>query len=151
MATFSLFVRNPGGQIDVNLSPFGREFVRTHFNNVVDSASDTHVWHGALRQPIDPTKDADDPALLAERDNATLSAAQLSVLTVDDEHITDAEAWAWLTTLQLALRATASLQSLATDEDVDALSDEEAFDVRSLQSLLFELAACLDGGIPEDD
>jgi hypothetical protein len=56
--------------------------------------------------------------------------------------LNDAEAWVWLTTLQVALRSTAQTNGLLTDEHLAAAGDEMVSYVQTIQSLLFDLAAC---------
>jgi hypothetical protein len=57
--------------------------------------------------------------------------------------LNDAEAWAWLSTLQVALRATAVANGLLSDEKLAACDPELMNFIRTLQSFLFELAECL--------
>jgi hypothetical protein len=56
--------------------------------------------------------------------------------------LNDAEAWVWLTTLQVALRSVAQTNGLHSDEQLAAADEQMLTYVRTLQSLLFDLAAC---------
>ncbi len=64
-------------------------------------------------------------------------------MTVDEQYLNDAEAWVWLTTLQVALRATALARGLFDDERLEAADASVVDQVRGMQQLLFELADCL--------
>ena len=68
--------------------------------------------------------------------------AERASLTVDEQFLNDAEAWVWLTTLQVALRSTAQTNGLHSDEQLAAADEQMLSYVRTLQSLLFDLAAC---------
>ena len=63
-------------------------------------------------------------------------------MTLNDQFLNDAEAWAWLCTLQVALRSTAISNGLLSDEKLAACGSDLLEYVRTLQSLLFELAEC---------
>jgi hypothetical protein len=56
--------------------------------------------------------------------------------------LTDAEAWAWLSTLQVALRSTAVVNGILSDEKLESATPELLEDIRTMQQFLFELAAC---------
>jgi len=66
--------------------------------------------------PIDPSLDQDNPVAMLARQTETSTNAELASLTVDEQFLNDAEAWVWLTTLQVALRSTAQTNGLLTDE-----------------------------------
>jgi hypothetical protein len=57
--------------------------------------------------------------------------------------LNDGEAWAWLSTLQVALRSTAVANGLLSDDKLAACDAELMTYIRTLQSFLFELAECL--------
>ena len=125
------------------MNDYARDIVRSAFANVLAAERDPeHEWHVALSGPIDPSLDQDDPLSMLTRQNETSTNAELAGLSVDEQFLNDAEAWAWLTTLQVALRSTAQTNGLHTDEQLAAADDEMLSYVRTIQSLLFDLAAC---------
>jgi hypothetical protein len=65
---------------------------------------------------------------------------ELAVATLSEEFLNDAEAWAWLCTLQIALRATITAKGIMTSERLNE-SDESTRDyIQTLQTFLFSLA-----------
>lgn len=139
-----IFVRRRDGRIEVRLNQAGRQFVHEQFARLRLAAADPDSpWREPLHQPIDPSQDADDPLRSLERESVVNSNAELALLSADEPFLTEAEAWAWLTSLQLALRATASLQHLATEEDLKSATPEELVVVHSLQDLLSDLVHAL--------
>ena len=144
MARSQLFVKKRDGSVEVLLNQFGRDFVRVQFQLLHDAHEEVgHQWTASLSQPIDPSRDLDDPLRTLERQKATASNAELALLTVDEPTLNTSEAWAWLSSLQLALRATASAKHLATSEDLEQAAIEDLDLIHSLQQLLFELADAL--------
>ena len=143
MAGTKLFNRRRDGRIEVRMNDYGRSIVRSAFANVLSAEKDPkHEWHVALSGPIDPSLDHDNPLSMLARQNETSTNAELAGLTIEEQFLTDAEGWAWLTTLQVALRSTAQSKGLLNDEQL-AAADEELVDfVRTLQHFLFDLAAC---------
>lgn len=101
-----------------------------------------HEWHLSLRPPIDPSSDDDDPLLALARENETASNAELVVKSLNEEYLSDAEAWAWLCTLQVALRATAIAHGILSDEKLEEAPPELLETIRTLQHFLFDLSAC---------
>jgi len=145
VARSRIFIARRDGRIDVRLSDHGREFVREQFGRLRVAEVDVHhAWRGSLHQPIDPSRDDDDPLRQLERSNAVTSNAELALVTVGEETLSTAEAWAWLSSLQLALRACAAIEGLATAADVDGASPEQLAVVVNLQALLFDLSAALE-------
>jgi len=138
-----VFTRRRDGRVEVRINDFGRSVVRSAFANVLAAERDPeHEWHVSLSGPIDPSLDHDNPISMLTRQTETSTNAELAGLTVDEQFLNDAEAWVWLTTLQVALRCTAQTNGLHTDDQL-AAADAEMLDyVRMLQSLLFDLAAC---------
>jgi len=134
VARSRIFVARRDGRIEVRLNDAGREFVREQFGRLrVAEADPQHAWRGSLDQPIDPS-----------RADAVTSNAELALVTAGEESLSTGEAWAWLTSLQLALRACAVTSGLMTEADVEAASPERLVDVVNLQALLFDLAAALE-------
>ena len=143
MAGSKLFVRRRDGRVEVRMNDYGRSVVKSAFENVLAAERDpNHQWHVALSGPIDPSLDQDNPVSMLARQNETSTNAELAGLTIDEQFLNDSEAWAWLTTLQVALRSTAQSNGLLTDEQLAASDDEILTYVRMLQQFLFDLAAC---------
>jgi hypothetical protein len=143
MAGAKVFVRRRDGRVEVRMNEFGRSVVRSAFANVLAAERDPdHEWHLSLSGPIDPSLDHDNPVSMLARQTETSTNAELAGLTVDEQFLNDAEAWVWLTTLQVALRSTAQTNGLHSDEQLAAADDEMLSYVRTIQSLLFDLAAC---------
>jgi hypothetical protein len=125
------------------MNDYARDIVRNAFSNVLSAERDPeHEWHVALSGPIDPSLDQDNPLSMLARQNETSTNAELASLSVDEEFLNDTEAWAWLTTLQVALRSTAQSKGLLTDEQLAATSADVLLYVQTLQHFLFDLAAC---------
>ncbi len=143
MAGTKLFIRRRDGRLEVGMNDYGRSIVRSAFANVLAAEKDPdHEWHVALSGPIDPSLDHDNPVSMLARQNETSTNAELAGLTVEEQFLTDAEGWAWLTTLQVALRSTAQSKGLLNDEQLAAADGELLEFVQSLQQFLFDLAAC---------
>jgi len=143
MAGSKLFTRRRDGRVEVRMNDYARDIVRSAFSNVLAAERDPeHEWHVALSGPIDPSLDHDDPLSMLSRENETSTNAELAGLSVDEQFLNDTEAWAWLTTLQVALRSTAQSKGLLTDEQLAATSAEVLTYVQTLQHFLFDLAAC---------
>ena len=145
MARNELFRRSRDGTVDVLLNEFGREFLRDRFMALAKSQEDlASQWHLALHQPIDPSRDNDDPLMLFDRQRETASNVELALMTVDEATLTEGEAWAWLSSLQLVLRATAVSHGLTSNEQLDGADEEDLVTIRNLQILLFALSEVLD-------
>ncbi len=139
-----LFVRRRDGRIEVRLNDAGRDVLRDVFVHVVAAERDPeHEWHLSLNAPINPSHDDDDPLSTLARQNDIATNAELSVMTYKEQFLNDAEAWAWLSTLQVALRSTAVANGLLSDEKLEAASPELVEEIRTIQQFLFDLAACL--------
>jgi hypothetical protein len=139
-----LFVRRRDGRIEVRLNEFARQFVRDQLTTLSLAQEDAHhAWYAPLSAPIDPSRDDDDPLRTLERQKASATNVELALMTVDDEFLNEAEAWAWLSSLQRALRALASTLELASLDDVRECEHIEIEIVVSLQQLLFALAEVL--------
>lgn len=138
-----LFVRRRDGRIEVRLNDAGRAIVREVFGHVLAAERDPdHEWHLSLNAPINPSSDEDDPVATLARQNDIASNAELSVMTLNEEYLTDAEGWAWLSTLQVALRSTAVVNGILSDEKLETCPVELLEDIRTMQHFLFDLAAC---------
>jgi hypothetical protein len=138
-----LFVRRRDGRIEVRLNDVGRSVAREAFGRVVAAERDPdHEWHVSMNAPIDPSRDQDDPVSTLNRQHEVATNAELAVMTLAEEFLTDAEAWAWMTTLQVALRSTAVAHGILSEEKL-ASCDAEVLDfIHTLQQFLFELSAC---------
>jgi hypothetical protein len=138
-----LFVRRRDGRIEVRLNDAGRDVLREVFVHVVAAERDPeHEWHLSLNAPINPSNDDDDPLSTLARQNEIATNAELSVMTLKEQFLNDAEAWAWLSTLQVALRSTAVAHGLLSDEKLEAAPPELVEEIQTLQQFLFDLAAC---------
>jgi hypothetical protein len=143
VAGSKLFTRRRDGRVEVRMNDYARDIVRSAFSNVLAAERDPeHEWHVALSGPIDPSRDQDDPLSMLSRQNETSTNAELAGLSVDEQFLNDTEAWAWLTTLQVALRSTAQSKGLLTDEQLAATTADVLLYVQTLQHFLFDLAAC---------
>jgi hypothetical protein len=143
VAGAKLFTRRRDGRVEVRMNDYARDIVRNAFSNVLAAEREPeHEWHVALSGPIDPSLDQDDPLSMLARQNETSTNAELAALSVDEQFLNDTEAWAWLTTLQVALRSTAQSKGLLTDEQLAATSADVLLYVQTLQHFLFDLAAC---------
>ena len=65
-------------------------------------------------------------------------------LTIDEQFLTKDEAFAWLTTMQLGLRARAHEASIFTDEQWRSADQEVVMTIQALQELITELVAALE-------
>lgn len=142
MAT-KLFVRRRDGRVEVRLNDVGRGIVREVFAHVVAGERDPeHEWHLSLNPPINPSSDDDDPLSTLARQSETASNAELAVMTLQEQYLTDREAWAWLSTLQVALRSTAVANGILSDEKLESAPEELLDEIHILQQFLFDLAGC---------
>jgi hypothetical protein len=127
----------------VRLNDIGRGVVREVFAHVLAGERDPeHEWHLSLNPPINPSSDDDDPLSTLARQSETASNAELAVMTLDEQYLTDSEAWAWLSTLQVALRSTAVANGILSDEKLESASAELLDEIQILQQFLFDLADC---------
>ncbi len=138
-----LFVRRRDGRVEVRLNDAGRGVIREAFAHVVAAERDPeHDWHLSLNAPINPSRDDDDPLSALARQNDIATNAELSIMTLNEQFLNDAEAWAWLSTLQVALRSMAVVNGILSDEKLDSCELELLQEIRTIQQLLFDLAAC---------
>lgn len=138
-----LFIRRRDGRIEVRLNDAGRDVLREVFVHVVAAERDPeHEWHLSLNAPINPSNDDDDPLSTLARQNEIATNAELSVMTLKEQFLNEAEAWAWLSTLQVALRSTAVANGLLSDEKLESAPPELVQEIRMIQQFLFDLAAC---------
>jgi hypothetical protein len=138
-----LFARRRDGRVEVRLNEAGREVIGEVFVHVVAAERDgDHEWHLSLNAPINPSTDDDDPLSTLARQNEIASNAELALMTVGEQYLTETEAWAWLSTLQVALRSTAVANGILSDERLESCPPEVLEDIRTIQHFLFDLAAC---------
>jgi hypothetical protein len=136
-----LFVRRRDGRVEIRLSAAGREIAREAFAHVLAAESDpSHEWHASLNGPIDPSHDVDDPLATFNRQHEVTSNVELAFATLDEEFLNDAEAWAWLCTLQIALRATITVKGIMTSDRLQETDDATREYIETLQAFLFSLA-----------
>lgn len=139
-----LFVRRRDGRIEVRLSDAGRAVAHEAFGHVVAAERDPdHEWHAGLNAPINPSSDTDDPLSMLNRQNEISTNAELAFMTLKEDFLNEAEAWAWLSTFQIALRSTAVAKGLLTEEKLNACDAELLGYIHTLQQFLFALAECL--------
>ncbi|HVB51097.1 MAG TPA: hypothetical protein VND89_05080 [Acidimicrobiales bacterium] len=138
-----LFIRRRDGRIEVRLNDVGRDAIREVFAHVVASERDPdHDWHLSMNAPINPSDDHDDPLATLARQHDIATNAELSVMTLKEQFLNEAEAWAWLCTLQVALRATVVSKGILSDEKLASCEPELLDEIRLMQQFLFDLAAC---------
>jgi hypothetical protein len=138
-----LFVRRRDGRVEVRLNDAGRAILREVFARVLAAERDgEHEWHLSLNVPINPSNDHDDPLSTLHRQQEIATNAELCVMTMREEFLNDAEAWAWLSTLQIALRSMAVVNGILSDEKLESCPPELLNDIRTVQHFLFDLAAC---------
>lgn len=128
----------------MRLNEFARSVARDTFSQVVAAERDVeHVWHAGLTAPIDPSVDHDDPVAMLSRQSEMATNAELALVTLEEQFLNEAEAWSWLSTLQVALRATAITHGLLSDENLGACDEAVRTYVLTLQQFLFDLADSL--------
>jgi hypothetical protein len=96
-----------------------------------------------LHSPITPAADSDDPLRSFERQKMTATSAELMRLTLDESFLSQDEAFAWLASMQLGLRARTSEAEIFTDDDLAQAEESSLQTIRALQFFLFELATTL--------
>jgi hypothetical protein len=139
-----LFIRRRDGRVEVRLNDAGRGVLREVFVHVVAAERDgEHEWHLSLHSPINPSNDDDDPLSTLARQHEIATNAELAIMTLSEQYLNEAEAWAWLSTLQVALRATAVVHGILSDERLESCPPEVLEEIRTIQHFLFDLAACL--------
>ena len=144
MARSKIFIQRKDGRIEVKIAPDAREFLRSVVDQLIAAESDgEHPWHGALHSPITPSADSDDPLRSFERQKMTATSAELMRLTLDESFLSQDEAFAWLASMQLGLRARTSEAAIFTDEDLAQADESSLQTIRALQLFLFELATTL--------
>jgi hypothetical protein len=145
MARSRLFQRRRDGHVEVKLNGHAREFIAQQMQKVVDADHDTqHPWHNYVHSPMNPSADSDDPLRVLQRQKETASNAELALLTVEEEQLSVVEAWAWLTTMQIALRNHVVARGAFENDSLEGIDEAELSEIRDLQYLLFELARALE-------
>jgi len=138
------FRRRRDGQIAVNLNDAGRDFVRHVFREIVAAEyDDDGVIHPVIYARITPGLDHDDPTRLFERQQEVSSVAERALQTCDDDLLNDSDAWAWLRTIQVALRSHAFGRDIRTAQDYQQVEGELRGYLESLQYLAWGLARAL--------
>lgn len=139
-----LFVRRRDGRIEVRLNEAGRNMAREVFAHVLAAEADPeHDWHSSLNPPINPASDLDDPVATFTRQNEVTSNVELALATLHEEFLNDAEAWAWLCTLQVALRATITERGILSEDRLNDSDEVTRAHIANLQAFLFALADVL--------
>ena len=143
MAGNRLFARRRDGRVEVRLNEAGRTVAREAFGRVVAAERDpSHEWHAGLNSPIDPSEDIDSPVAALDRQHEISTNAELAYMTLNEQFLNESEAWAWLSTLQVALRSTAVANGILSDEKLESASPELLDGIHILQQFLFDLAGC---------
>lgn len=136
-----LFVRRRDGRIEVRLTDEARLVAREAFAHVLAAEGDPeHEWHASLNGPIDPSHDVDDPLATLRRQSEVTSNVELAVASLNAEFLNDVEAWAWLCTLQIALRATITAKGIINNDRLEGADDDTRDYIKMLQMFLFSLA-----------
>lgn len=136
-----LFVRRRDGRIEVRLTDAARAVAREAFAHVLSAEADPdHEWYASLNAPINPSSDVDDPLATLSRQHEVTSNVELAVATLGEEFLNDAEAWAWLCTLQIALRATVTAKGIMSVERLNDADESTRVYITTLQTFLFSLA-----------
>jgi len=144
MARSKVFIQRKDGRIEVQIAPGAREFLTSVVDQLIAAENDSeHPWYGALHAPITPSADNDDPLRSFERQKMTATSAELMRLTLDEAFLSQDEAFAWLASMQLGLRARTTEAAIFTDEDLAQADDTSLQTIRALQFFLFELATTL--------
>jgi hypothetical protein len=139
-----IFVRRRDGRIEIRLSDAGRQLVEHVAREVLAAdVNPEHDWRPSLSSPITPVDDMDDPLVVLARQSEVTSHAELVMSTVHEEFVNDEEAWAWLCTLQVGLRAIHVGARVRRESEIEALEPGVRETLRSLQSLLWALADIL--------
>ena len=140
----ALFKKKRDGSIAVNLNDAARSFVGEIFNQVVAAENDPHhEWHLLFNPPINPSAMSDDPLATFSRQKEMASNSELAQMTVGEDTLSTGEAYAWMTSLTLALRATASMHNVIDDLSLQEIDPAVRQYIVTVQSLLFGLADCL--------
>jgi len=143
MSKIKMFIKRRDGRIEVRLNDAGRNIVYEAFGHVVAAERDPdHDWHRRLNAPIDPSSDDDNPLAMLTRQSQISTNAELAYMTRNEEFINEQEAWAWLTTMQIALRETAASNGILNEEKWNSADSGLRNQIQTLQAFLFELAEC---------
>jgi hypothetical protein len=140
----ALFSHKRSGKIHVHLNRAGRAFAKMIFERVLAAETDSSLpWHGSLNPPL-AQGSVDDPFATLSRQQQLSSNAELALLTVEEDNLTPDEAWAWLATFQVALRASSEALGIETTQDLEAAPKEALDELRGIQEFLFDLSNALD-------
>ena len=117
-----LFVRRRDGRIEVRLNDAGRVVAREAFGR--RGGGRAGPGPRVARGPECPDRSEQrhrrpaSPTLNRQSDIAT--NAELAVMTLNEQFLNESEAWAWLSTFQLALRSTAVANGLVNQERLES-------------------------------
>lgn len=140
----ALFKKKRDGSIAVHLNDNARAFVGEIFDQVVQAENDpNHEWHLSMNPPINPAANSDDPLATFARQKEMASNAELAQMTINEETLSAGEAYAWMTSLTLALRATVSLKNISDERALHNVDSDTRQYILTIQSLLFGIADCL--------
>lgn len=116
--------------------------MRAAAERIIRAERSEDSWVISVRPPLS-LELGDDPLRQLERDTAVTTQAELVAVTADEDLLSPEEAWAWLATLQVALRATADAAGLVDEEQWGGADPIVRDEVEGLQTLLWGLADCL--------
>lgn len=144
MLRSKVFTPQRDGRIRVKLNDSARQFLDVVVDAVIRAESDAeHVWHESLHRPITPEVESDDPLRVFERQQLLETNAGVMKETLNSPTISTSEAWAWLATLQVALRARCSEAGVSSEDDLRTAASEELETIQALQFFLFELTSAM--------
>jgi hypothetical protein len=109
--------------------------------DALDVSTSTHL---RLLGPIDPTVDHDDPLTQLQRQMTVEGSLGRFITTHLDEHLSEDDAEEWIRAFQLILAAFSAEHAIVTAEDRDNLSQEDHYDMITLQSGISLLIEALD-------
>jgi hypothetical protein len=139
-----IFVRRRDGRIEVRLNQPGRDLVKYVASETLVAETDPdHQWWASLTSPITPVDDTDDPLVVLARQSEVTSHAELVLSSLDEEFLNDDEAWAWLCTLQVGLRALHLGAGVRKETEIESLEPVIRETLQGIQALLWSLADVL--------
>lgn len=140
----ALFKKKRDGSVAVHLNNQARVFLSEIFNQVVAAENDpNHEWHLSMNPPINPSANTDDPLATFARQKEMASNSELAQMTVNEATLSAGEAYAWMTSINLALRATIGMKNISDEASLHNADQATREYIVSLQTLLFGLADCL--------
>jgi hypothetical protein len=109
--------------------------------DAVDISTSTHH---RLLGPIDPTLDHDDPLMQLHRQMTVEGSLGRFITTHTHESLSEDDAEEWIRAFQLMLAAFSAERAIMTAEDRDNLSQQDHYDLITLQSGVSLMIEALD-------